>query len=304
MNLPKISVIIPTHKRANYLDYELERIYRQKYINFEVIVINDIEAYDETDDIIKKYPSIIYIKDEAVQGPSNKHKKGYNIAKGDYLYMPDDDDYLIDDFFFYKAVSIMEKDKSIAFLSGSVILSYEDENAFILEEIKQDLKISGKIDGPFYLNEMQLKFPKPASTISTIFRKQTFDTLNAINMIEMSDTSMYILALLGGDAYILPDYVAKYRIKKNSLTTTASLSFLYNVLHQKELFLQLGKGRILKPHKFWESHFSATYMLLYGSKNCKKDKCNMLLWGLKHTHGSLLMFLFICKQFLNIILKK
>ena len=97
-----VSVIIPTHKRAELLFYELERIFSQKNVDFDVVVINDIEDEDETDCINEKFPNVTYIKSSIIQGPSEKHKKGLSITTGDYVYLPDDDDYLIDDYFFEK----------------------------------------------------------------------------------------------------------------------------------------------------------------------------------------------------------
>lgn len=299
MKSPKISVIIPTHNRASYLDYELEQIYRQKNVDFEVIVINDIMDEDETDLVVNKYPNLIYIKNNAVQGPSNKHKIGYKIAKGDYFYMPDDDDYLVDEYFFSKAIKVLDNDRSLAFFSGSVILSHEDEEMNVLKEEIQDLHYYGKIDGSQYLMNMI----KPASTVSTIFRKSTFDALEAVNMIEMSDTSIYLMALMGGDAFISKDIVARYRLKANSLTTTASLPFLYNVLAQKESFLTIGRNRLINPSLFWAQHFGATYGILYGSKNSKGSKYGMLLWGLMHNHGSIHMIKFIIVEFFRLMVR-
>lgn len=299
----EISVIIPTHKRKDYLFYELEQIYKQKEVEFEVIVVNDIIAEDETDEITVIYPQVIYIKNDKIQGPSNKHKAGYVIAKGKYLYMPDDDDYLIDDCFFKKAVDILDKDSSLAFVSGNVVLSYETEGQVQLREEKHDLNLSGKVDGAKYLQKIHAGYKKPISTVSTIYRKSAFDELDAKTMIEMSDSSMYILSLIWGDAYIMDDIVAKYRIKANSLTTTASVPFIYNVLHQKEVFIELGKHRITDIKAFWSTHFNATYSLLAGSKNKKVEKAGVLFWGLRHLHGSTKLAVSIFKNLIILLIK-
>ena len=115
-----ISVIIPTHNRSELLFFELEQIYKQKDVEFEVIVVNDIDGNDVTDAITTLFPSVHYIKSSKIQGPSEKHKAGLRIAKGDYLYLPDDDDFLVDEFFFKKAVDLLEKDSALAFVSGGV----------------------------------------------------------------------------------------------------------------------------------------------------------------------------------------
>lgn len=298
-----ISVIIPTHKRANLLFYELERIYMQKDVEFEVIVVNDIEEEDETDAIREKFPNVIYIKDNKIQGPSNKHKAGYKIAKGEYLYMPDDDDYLVDEMFFYKATKIMEEKPSVAFVSGQCDILVEHNDTFKNYVKHYQTNILGFVNGIEYLQEFQHKMDKPMSVVPTIFRKLAYDETNAIDMIEMSDSSMYMQALLWGDAYILKDVVAMYRTKANSLTSTAGLKFIMNVLCQKELFYSKAYKRLANPRDFWATHYIATSQLYFNNKNEKKLFHKVLNWGLIHSHGSSRVLVFIIKQYLKLLLK-
>lgn len=296
-----ISVIIPTHKRAGLLFYELERIYRQKNVDIEVVVVNDVEEDDETDKITELFPKVVYIKSSKIQGPSEKHKKGFSITNGEYVYMPDDDDYLIDDHFFEKAVRLFEQDKSLSIVSGNVNYRYEDENNERIKVEKQILNISGFINGLEYLQEFQHGYRKPASTISTIFRRSSLD----LNMIEMSDSSIYMEALFNGNAYIIDDIVACYRvrfIKGSSLTSSASLSFIYNVLNQKENFYYRGKNKLKRPRDFWSHNFISTYNLFIQKPNNKIDNLKVLLWGTSHLHGSLNLMFFLLKRFVRAFL--
>ena len=296
-----ISVIIPTHKRADLLFYELERIYQQENVDIEVVVINDIEEKDETDLITELFPKVVYIKSSKIQGPSEKHKMGFSITSGEYVYMPDDDDYLIDNHFFEKAVSILEEDSNLSFVSGNVNIRNENDNHEIIEIKKRPLNVSGRVKGLVYLQEFQHKYQKPASTVSTIFRRKCLDS----NMIEMSDSSIYIDALLHGDAFILDEIVAEYRVqhkKGNSLTTSASLQFIENVLKQKESFYYQVKTRIPRPKDFWSFHFIKTYELLAQKKNCESEKQQLLRWGFRHTHGSLRMIYFLFHQTIRVLL--
>ena len=289
-----ISVIIPTHKRADLLFFELDRIFNQKKVDIEVVVVNDIEEEDETDRIVELYPSVKYIKSAHIQGPSEKHKKGFAITTGDYVYMPDDDDYLIDDLFFYKAVQILEKDSSLSLVSGNVNISYENELHEVVSTVHQELNFSGRVSGLEYLQEFQNKYKKPASTVSTIFRRKSLDG----NMIEMSDSSIYMQALFGGDIYFLDDIVAVYRVRKvrgQSLTSSASIPFILNVLKQKETFYFRAINVLPRPKSFWAYHFIATYSLLANKPKCKDDKYKLIKWGFSHSHCSwrLLFFLFM-----------
>lgn len=296
-----ISVIIPTHKRANLLIYELERIYSQKNVDVEVVVVNDIEEEDETDIITELFPDIKYIKSSQIQGPSEKHKKGFSITIGDYVYMPDDDDYLIDDHFFEKVEKLFDQYKSLSFVSGNVNYLYEDKDGNEINVERQILNVSGFVNGLDYLQEFQHVYRKPASTVSTVFRRSSIDS----NMIEMSDSSIYMEALFSGDAYILEDVVANYRVRQtkgNSLTSSASLTFIYNVLAQKELFYYRGKNVLLRPRDFWSFNFVTTYNLFAEKPDCKKEKLQVLLWGVKHSHGSIRLYFYLLKSFIHIFI--
>ena len=296
-----ISVIIPTHKRADLLFFELERIYNQKNVELEVVVINDVEDEDETDDIVNLFPDVLYIKSKDIQGPSNKRKKGFSLTKGEFIYTPDDDDYLTDDHFFEKAIRIFNKENNLSFVSGNVKIRVENENHEVIEKKSNCLNISGRINGLVYLQEFQNKFQKPISTVSSIFKRDCLDG----DMIEMSDSSIYMQALFYGDAYIMNDVVADYRVRKVSglsLTTSASLPFIMNVLNQKEQFYFRAKGKIERPLDFWCYQYALTYSLFNQKPKQRIDKIRLLFWGLCHIHGSLKMFLFIIKSFVKIFI--
>ena len=67
-----ISVIIPTFKRPEMLFFEIDKIFEQSYKDIEIIVINDDIENDPTDEIVKKYPQIKYIKHKRKIGPGQK----------------------------------------------------------------------------------------------------------------------------------------------------------------------------------------------------------------------------------------
>lgn len=301
-----ISVIIPTHDRADLLFYELEQIFKQKDVEIEVIVVNDIEDRDATDAITTLFPAVHYIKSNKIQGPSEKHKAGLRIAKGEFLYLPDDDDFLVDEYFFKKAVDLLEKDSALAFVSGGVNMRYENSDGTVEKIIRQGMNVCGRIDGSSYLQEFQGKFAKPASSVSTIFRKRAFDEMNALNMKECSDSSMYMLALLWGDAFIFEDVVAEYRIRQRgtSLTTTLSIPFIMNVLKQKEDFYHLSKSKISNSKKFWYNQIRCTYGILANSNNKVTDKLSVLKWCLMHSYGSVRIVLFVVRRGVKLLCSK
>ncbi len=96
----KISIIIPVYNSEHYLNDCLDSIIRQdlKQEEYEVVVIND-GSTDNSLDIIEKYRSrfvnfIVYSQHN--QGLSVARNKGIELARGEYIFFVDSDDWIGD----------------------------------------------------------------------------------------------------------------------------------------------------------------------------------------------------------------
>ncbi|HJY98730.1 MAG TPA: glycosyltransferase family 2 protein [Patescibacteria group bacterium] len=97
MDLPKISVIIPSFNKAKYIDQTLKSIFDQKYNNLEVIV-QDGGSTDGTLETIKKYarkyPKNVKWESGKDKGQLAAINKGFRNSNGDILtYINADDLY-------------------------------------------------------------------------------------------------------------------------------------------------------------------------------------------------------------------
>lgn len=98
MNTPKISFIVPVYNSAQYLAECLESVLAQT-IDKEIIIINDGSTDDSLAmclDYAKRYPFITLIHSRN-EGLSAARNKGIRLARGEYLYFIDSDDYLMGD---------------------------------------------------------------------------------------------------------------------------------------------------------------------------------------------------------------
>ncbi|MBU7594571.1 glycosyltransferase [Metabacillus halosaccharovorans] len=87
----KVSIIIPTYNRSQYLVESLESVLAQTYPNKEIIIVND-GSDDNTEDVLAEYmDKITYITKEN-GGKSSAINKGMKVATGDYIWIFDDDD--------------------------------------------------------------------------------------------------------------------------------------------------------------------------------------------------------------------
>lgn len=98
MNL-KVSVIIPTYKRSEFLTRAIDSILNQSYKNIEIIIVDDNDPSSDfrknTENRITDYieeKKVIYCKNEVNMGGALARNVGINIASGDYVTFLDDDD--------------------------------------------------------------------------------------------------------------------------------------------------------------------------------------------------------------------
>jgi glycosyltransferase involved in cell wall biosynthesis len=98
VNFPTISIIIVTYNAASTLQNCLNSIYKQKYPNLKIIII-DGKSTDETVDIIKaNSKNIFYWISEPDKGIYDAMNKSLAHIKGDWVYFLGADDFLFDDF--------------------------------------------------------------------------------------------------------------------------------------------------------------------------------------------------------------
>ena len=102
-NMPLVSIIVPTYKRADRLAKALNSIFDQSYKNLEIIVVNDNELDSEWDKETKKV--LLGCEDSRLRivhtagrtGGGHARNFACRQAEGDYLAFLDDDDEFLPD---------------------------------------------------------------------------------------------------------------------------------------------------------------------------------------------------------------
>ena len=91
---PFVSIVTPTYNSEKYLEEMLKSLLKQKYKNFEVIIIHG-SSKDKTLSIVKKYKKIInYCSSEKDRGIYDAFNKGIKQARGKYIGIINSDDLL------------------------------------------------------------------------------------------------------------------------------------------------------------------------------------------------------------------
>jgi len=91
MNIPLVSVIIPTYNRAGYILHALDSVFAQTYKNYEIIVVDD-GSNDETETVLKSYMNRLRYVYQTNAGPAAARNHGVKFAHGDWIAFLDTDD--------------------------------------------------------------------------------------------------------------------------------------------------------------------------------------------------------------------
>lgn len=202
---PKISVLMPTYNRADFLSKSVESILSQEYKNFELIIVDD----GSTDDSwillwnYLKYDSRVRIYfNKKNHGISYTRNRLLDLAKGNYLACIDSDDLSYPNRL-RRQSQYMEKHPDIA-----VTFSYT--------------KINGKINDKYYFNGttdeamLNLLFMIPFTHSSMMIRKEFLKKYhikyNELYPVAEDYELYYQIFINRGKFYIIPEYLVDVRI--------------------------------------------------------------------------------------------
>ena len=90
---PKVSVIVPTHNRADLLPRAIDSVLAQTYGSYEILIVDDCSS-DDTQDVIAGFsdPRIRSFRHDRNRGQSAAVNTGISHARGECVGFLDDDD--------------------------------------------------------------------------------------------------------------------------------------------------------------------------------------------------------------------
>lgn len=123
-----VSIIVPTHNRADMLGRTLNSIKKQTYKNWEVIVVAN-NCKDHTCAVVKEYlgdDRTTFINIPEPIGAQKARNMGIQLAKGEYIAFLDDDDEWFPDKT-KKQVDFFEKNLDFSAVSCSYLINVNDK---------------------------------------------------------------------------------------------------------------------------------------------------------------------------------
>lgn len=93
----RVSVILPNYNHSKYLKQRIDSILNQTFQDFELILLDD-NSPDDSVDIIESYRghkrvSHIHLNKENSGSTFKQWERGFSLAKGEYIWIAESDDY-------------------------------------------------------------------------------------------------------------------------------------------------------------------------------------------------------------------
>ena len=138
-NQTLVSIVTPSYNTGKYIRDTIESVLSQGYPNFEHIIY-DGGSTDETIDILKEYPHLIWFS-ESDRGQSHAINKGLDKAKGDIIGWLNSDDYFLPGTF-SKIMEVFINNPELDAIFGDINIVDNEDNFRCSSSFKLNLGIS------------------------------------------------------------------------------------------------------------------------------------------------------------------
>jgi glycosyltransferase involved in cell wall biosynthesis len=235
-----VSIIIPNYNHAKYLTERIESIINQTYKNIEIIILDD-NSQDDSLTIIGKYcqyPKVAHvICNKKNSGALFKQWwKGIQLAKGDYIWIAESDDYS-NPTFIDQCLNMFNSNSnlSMVFCNSTIV-----EDNVITNNYTNDIKfISDCYPGNDIIDYWILKNNglRPVNASSVIFKNNKIFTVNSklFQKFKYSgDKYFWYSLLLDNQIAYISEPLNFYRRHRESAT-----SVIYGNIKKNDRFLKI-----------------------------------------------------------------
>lgn len=270
------SIILPNYNHARFLNKRIESILNQTFTDFEIIILDDCSS-DNSREIIANYQDkrIKYkiFNEENSGSPFLQWKKGLELAKYDYVWIAESDDWA-DENFLSEAYQILEKNQNISLYYTNSQLVAEDETYFdnSIKKYTQELDLflwntNHLMNGRKYVEDYLIHKNFILNASSVILKKtnaiKNIDEI--INYKTSGDWLFWAKILQNGEVYFNEKKLNYFR---HSTQSTRN----YNTLEKKQL-------RIIEKAKVQEKILN---IFNFSQENKTKTKKELIKEWAKH----------------------
>lgn len=219
LQLPRVSVCIPTYRGEATIGPAIESVLAQSFSDFELIVIDD-GSPDDTRAIVERFadPRLIYLRNENNLGPQGNWNRCLELAQGKYFKLLPHDD-LLHPRCLERQVAVLDADR--------------DERIALVFSARDVLGPEGRVlthrgypggrEGPLAGGVVMRACVRRGTNLigepgAVLFRKSLADKIGAFDATNpyVIDLDYWFRLLAHGDAYFCAETLASFRVSGSS----------------------------------------------------------------------------------------
>lgn len=245
-NKPALSIIVPNYNHAAFLDERLNSVLNQTFQDFEIILLDDAST-DDSLYILQKYSthpkvSRFIRNDKNSGGPFNQWQRGFDLAKGDFIWIAESDDFCEENFI-ESLLPLLKKKTVLAYCASKMVT---DDGSLLGLDPWSEGKINNRWTNSYHnsgKNEIEhyLRYRNTIPNASAvIFKKKAIENIRIPNQLTFcGDWYLWLEILKKGDIAFLNSPLNNFRthdsstraIKDYRLEEKRMNEYLFNIVN-------------------------------------------------------------------------
>lgn len=201
-----VSIIMPSYNTAKYIRESIESVINQTYVNWELIIVDDCSS-DETDSIVASFEDnrIRFLKNEKNMGAALSRNRALRETNGEWIAFLDSDDLWTSDKL-EKQIEFMKKNKIGCSCTYSTYIDEESSPLMIIDRCPKHITLHS-----LYLYNW-------IASITVIYHYPKVGLVQVADLKKRNDYALWLKVLKKTDCICLPEVLAQYRIRKQSVS--------------------------------------------------------------------------------------
>ena len=209
----KVSVIIPTYNRANYIARAVNSVLNQTCKEYEIIVVDD-GSTDTTKDVVMQFQNKVKYFRQENQGSAAARNRGIQESRGEYIAFLDSDDYWVPEKL-EEQVKVLDAHKNVGIVYARMPIINEKGE-------RLGTKPAG-ISGKNFKELLEVWGDLPTSTVMT--RRACFDKAGMFDttLTTMQDIDMWLRIARFYDLHEIEGKVLAYYVRHSEQATASRI---------------------------------------------------------------------------------
>lgn len=203
-----VSIIMPSWNTGKFIGESIQSVLNQTYKNWELIIVDDCST-DNTDEIVASFNDerIRYFRNDKNSGAALTRNRALREARGEWIAFLDSDDLWMP----------KKLEKQIAFMKEKGYTFSFTEYEKIDEESKP---LNIYVSGPEKVNKRKMYNYDYIGQLTMMYSAKVFGLIQIKDIKKNNDYAirLQLFKKKGASCYLLKENLAKYRIRKKSIS--------------------------------------------------------------------------------------